>query len=291
MKCLVTGATGFLGSRIIRALLRDGHQVAILKRTTSDIWRLKDLISSLSVFDLDRTGFEVPFATGKPYDTLIHCSTCYGRKGESLSDIYKANVLLPLRLLDLGRKAGLSSFVNTDTILPRETSLYALSKSHFVEALKRYSETESFPVANLKLDHFYGPEDDKSKFTSFIILKCLSNEANIDLTFGEQKRDFLYIDDIVEAYRSILNSNRLKDPVFKSYEIGTGSPVTLRFFVEAVHALTRSKSRLNFGAIPYRDNEPMESTIDLKAISQLGWYPKISLEEGILSTIEYFSNE
>jgi len=291
MNYLVTGATGFLGSRIVRSLLEDGHQVSIIKRTSSDVWRIGDLIDSIRVFDLDQGGLGAPFVGIKPYDALIHCSTCYGRKNEGLTNIYNTNVLLPLRLLEEGKKAGLSIFINTDTVLPREINFYSLSKSHLAELLKKYSYEESFHIVNVKLDHFYGPEDDKNKFTSFIILKCLSAMESVDMTRGEQLRDFVYIDDIVDAYRLILNSTKYMCNLYNEYELGTGNPVSLRCYVETVCELTKSKCKFNFGAIPYRDNEMMQCSMDVKAISELGWCPKVSLKEGILSTIEYYSHE
>lgn len=109
----------------------------------------------------------------------------------------------------------------------------------------------------------------------------------IDLTLGEQKRDFIYIDDVVEAFMTLVNFSFDVPNNLYRYEIGTGKNIEIREFVQTVKTMTGNKvTRLNFGMLPYRENEIMESHVDISMLSRLGWQPQISLVEGLKYTID-----
>jgi nucleoside-diphosphate-sugar epimerase len=143
-------------------------------------------------------------------------------------------------------------------------------------------------VLNLKVQHFYGPGDDPTKFVSGLIARCLANVPEIPLTDGGQQRDFIYVTDVVSAMLELLNLPAGGGPRggFATYEIGSGSPVRVRELAELVHRLTGSRSRLNFGALAYRPGEPMLTCADTSALQALGWRPRVPLPEGLTRTIE-----
>ena len=131
----------------------------------------------------------------------------------------------------------------------------------------------------------YGPDDDASKFTTSVLHACHDHVEALALTAGEQRRDFVFIDDVVDAYATLLR----RAPELASSEsidVGSGTAPTVREFVETVHALCRSKTRLDFGAQPYRPNEAMHCRADLTRMRQLGWTPQYDLRSGLLRTIE-----
>lgn len=290
MKCLLTGATGFLGSRILRALLHAGHEVVILKRSFSDTRRIADLLSSVWAFDSDRDSVDAPFRKADRFDAVVHCATCYGRAGENYVDVFEANTAFPLRLLDAAAGSGVGVFINSDSVLPKDINEYSLAKAHFREWARYVGEREKIGIANLKFDHFYGPGDDSNKFTSFVMESCRANIEEINLTAGGQQRDFIYIDDVVSAYLVVLKTVALQSAFYREYEVGTGRSVTIRKFVETVHALTNSSTRLNFGAIPYRRHELMISHMDIAPLVSMGWAPRFSLEDGIKVTLRDMSS-
>jgi nucleoside-diphosphate-sugar epimerase len=129
----------------------------------------------------------------------------------------------------------------------------------------------------------YGPGDDTSKFTARVIKDCLANVAEIKLTPGDQKRDFVYIDDVVFAYDILLEQTNHQAASGRSF--GHGVAVTIREFVETVHQITGSTTRLNFGALPYRQNEIMHSGTDIEALMSLGWRCRTTLAVGIRKTV------
>lgn len=280
---LLTGGTGFLGSSLLRSLIREGIKVIVLARPSSNMARIDGLLKRVRVCVVGAASLDALFRENQ-VDLIIHCATNYGRREVDPIELLEANLMLPLKLLQLGRANNVSCFMNTDTILDKRVSHYSLSKSQMKDWLKMYAS--DIACVNIALEHFYGPRDDETKFATHIIHSLLRNVDAIDLTAGEQRRDFIFIDDVVDAFMKIIgHCGRLRKG-FYHYEIGTGRTVAIREFVSRAKALSgNTRTVLNFGALPYREHEVMESTADLSEIQKIGWRSKYSLDEGLRRTI------
>jgi nucleoside-diphosphate-sugar epimerase len=285
-KILLTGATGFLGSHILASLVDNFHyDVVILKRTTSDTFRIKKLLDSpkIKIYNADEINLEKIFDENS-IEIIIHCATNYGRNNENSLNIIQSNLVLPLSILQLAVDHGTKLFINTDTIIDKNISHYSLSKSHFLDWLKSYSD--HIKCVNLSLEHFYGAFDNRTKFTTYIISSFLNNVKELDLTAGEQKRYFIYIDDVVNAFLTILKSQNLLVDNFHNFDVSTEDNIKLKDFVLMVKSLTGNRTtKVNFGKIPYRSNEVMEFRTDISNLKRLGWSPVVELEEGLIKTI------
>ena len=284
-KILITGITGFLGSKLAMELVRTGYEVIALKRKSSSLKRLESFKNEITLYNIEEVDFQNVFKTHNKIDFIIHTATSYGRNNESPYEIFEANTGFPLKLLDAASMANVSKFINTDTILDKYLNLYSLSKNHLLEWGKFYSMRNKIEFINMRLEHFYGSDDDDSKFTSYVINKCNSNTKTLQLTSGEQKRDFIYIDDVVTAYTTVLKRVNSHNKWFDEYDVGSGNSSSIKDFVEMVRRLTNSNIELNFGALPYRKNEVMNSKADVKRLIDLGWKCKYNLEEGLKLTI------
>lgn len=285
-RILLTGVTGFLGSHLAKALLAAGHEVVALKRKSSSLHRVESVISGIDFYDIEGLDFDQLFRDCGKIDTIIHTATCYGRNNESVSEIFSANTEFPLRLLDAGSRAGVGVFLNTDTILDKYLNLYALSKNQLLQWGKFFSMHAKIRFANIRLEHFYGPDDDPTKFSTYVINSCLQNIPELKLTKGEQKRDFIFIDDVVSAYMVLLETmDSFKEP-FLEFDVGSGQSVSIREFVETVHRLTASKTQLLFGALPYREGEVMHSEANISGLAALGWQCRYDIETGLKQVFE-----
>jgi len=284
-RILLTGVTGFLGSHLAKASLASGYDVVALKRKSSSLHRVESIISDIELIDIEGLDFNGLFRDSGNIDTIIHTATCYGRNNESVSEIFTANTEFPLRLLDAGSRAGVEMFLNTDTILDKYLNLYSLSKNQLLQWGKFFSMHERIRFGNIRLEHFYGPDDDPTKFTTYIINSCLQNVPELKLTKGEQKRDFIHIDDVVSAYMVLLDKMEDSGGAFLEFDVGSGQSISISEFVKTVHRLTNSRTQLLFGALPYREGEVMHSVADISKLSALGWRCRYDIETGLKQVI------
>lgn len=126
----------------------------------------------------------------------------------------------------------------------------------------------------------YGPHDGNEKFITHLIKTMLNTRESIPLTLGEQVRDFIYIEDVVDAIEKVIE-NRTFFPNYKEIELGSGTGQKIKEVVELIARITKSKNELAFGAIDYRENEQMYSCADISVLRKIGWSPKFSLEQGL----------
>ncbi|QOY85101.1 NAD-dependent epimerase/dehydratase family protein [Paludibaculum fermentans] len=282
---LVTGGTGFLGSHLARALNRAGQRVVVLKRAGSDLARLRGLLPEITLHDADGAPLRTIFEAHR-VDSIIHTATSYGRRGERPSEILRTNLLLPMELLELAAEFQVGAFFNADTVLPGGLSYYATTKKQFLEYGRRMTADSVTRLVNVKLEHLYGPGDDGTRFIPWLIGAFLGGAASLDLTEGRQRRDFVYVEDVVDAF--LLLGERFAEGQMaeEEFEVGTGEAPALAEVVKLVHRLCQARTELRFGTVPYRGDELMCSESNTAALRQLGWRPRVRLEDGLTQTIQ-----
>ena len=288
MKILLTGASGFLGSALALHWWHAGHQVALMLRPSSKLDRLRGLQASFDICRFATDDEVAAFVKQAQPEVVVHTACAYGRQGESSLQLFDANLRMGLVLMQALQNGGKPvTFINTGSALASEVSPYALSKNQFAQwgRVLATQNTGSFQFINIMLQHMYGPGDDASKFTTHVLRACQRNDPVLKLTAGEQARDFIYIDDVVSAYDTLLMQRHQLESV-QDIELGFGVAPSIRQFVESVHRLTASRTELLFGAIPYRANEAMHCLANLERMTQLGWAPAFDLKAGLKRTIE-----
>ncbi len=288
---LITGGTGFLGSRVTALFLAKGYKVIVVKRNTSKLDRLSGLLENknLSFFNHE-DGLKKCFNDNK-IDFIIHTATCYGREKDSFADVALTNLVLPLELLELSLQSPVKVFINIDTFFnsklglePKEKS-YITTKKLFLEIATEVTKNTALKFINMRIEQMYGPEDGQKKFVISILNDLLMKKASLDLTRGGQKRDFVFVDDAAMAFIKVIeNHSILKN--FEEFGIGFGRSVTIKSAVSLMKKLTNSSSVLNWGAVPYRKNEIMASKARVKANKKIAWKPEVSFETGLKLTIK-----
>ena len=280
-KILLTGATGFVGSHILKRLLELGEDVVIILRETSSLERIKNL-NGFSVFKVNNQLSNLDELYQKhQINTIIHVSTEYGRSLD-YSSVLMSNVIFPIKLIEKADMKNLKLFINTDSFSSKfqdSTYLkeYVSSKRIFKEYLKSIF---GFQVINLQLEHVIGEYDSNGKFITFLFNEMLNNTKKIKLTEGNQKRDFIYISDVVDAYITTLKYKNYKKK-FVDFEVGTGQSIPIKEFVLTMHKILQSKSELLFGYIETRTDEIMDSSANNLDLIKLGWHPKFTIQIAI----------
>jgi CDP-paratose synthetase len=283
-----------LGSNLLNKLLANDYEVTLLKRSFSKTDYIHSMLShpNLTLFDLDIDNVEGVFADGG-IDCIIHTATEYGRSASTIHRVLETNLVYPIKLIELGIKYGVKYFINTDSYFNKENFRYShllnysLSKRSLVNWLKNLSN--DIRIANVVLEHIYGPNDSDAKFVGNLIQSiAIKQVERIALTHGHQKRDFIYVDDVAEAYVFLLNHLLSSKAKFSEFQLGTGQSVTVRTLAEAIKTLSHSPTVLGFGDIEYRSDEIMDSKADNSPLIALGWRPQVTLEEGIVKTINSY---
>lgn len=286
MKILATGMTGFLGANVLALLLSRGHEVVATRRPVSSMARVAASMGHSNLRWTSSDDLEIKKALDGGVEVILHCATHYGRAQSDPSAIIDSNIVLPLRLLAAGANAAVGCFVNTDTVLDKRISPYALSKHQFAEWLAAYStRIASISVA---MEHFYGGGDDPSKFTSQVLDAMARGNGELNMTPGEQRRYFLHVSDAAEALVLVCERwGELGERGHRRIEVGSTDSMSVRQFVDKTWELAgRPPVALNYGAIPYREGEVMAPEIDISAALSLGWRPKVDIESGLIASIE-----
>lgn len=285
---LLTGANGFVGSHILAGLIESGIFPMIMLRENAQLWRIIEFLPYCKIH-YNKNGLfnlEEIYQTHS-IDAIIHTATSYGRNA-ALSETFKTNVLLPLEIIEKAIENGVKLFINTDSYFAKSQynqvylSHYTESKRILEKMLPAYCD--QIKIVSMRLEHVFGEQDAESKFVTHILKDLLVNKSEIYLTAGLQKRDFIYIKDVVAAYIFVLKQSK-QLPQYSEFEVGTGVPLTIRDFVELMTSQIRSSSRLNFGALPLRPNDIENSCADISGLNALGWKPTYAIEDAITEMI------
>ena len=292
---LITGGSGFLGSKIAADFQRQGWQVILALRKGYLPERLskldKDKVKTVEVIDGRINGL-----SDMHVDVAVHAATCYGRNGESWSQIAEANIILPLDILMQAEKIKLGMFINFDTffndqiIFEGNEAIYVKTKKIFSEILFNASNSLAVKCVNLRLEQVYGPEDNEKKFIPQIIKSLISGVEVIKLTGGEQKRDWIYADDVVGAVAAIVgrydNLSR-----YAEFGIGTGRSISIKEVAGYLKEITNSKAVLGFGELPYRQGEIFDSKANISGVNRLGWQSTTDWRDGLKKTVLYYQEK
>lgn len=284
MEILITGGNGYLGSALATEFARLDFKINLIVRIGSNLSRIDNLNINLFKFKDEEELIRI-INTIHP-TIVIHTACNYGRNNESSSEIYDANFRFGALIIDsLIKNCNEAVFLNVSTSLPANLNLYSLSKFQFSEFGRKMGNMykEKFKFINIILQHIYGPNEDNSKFLANVISSLKTNIPILELTKGEQLRDFVYIDDVVEAFKVLLiNIEKIKTD---QVEIGSGTVISIKNLVLKIKEITKSNTELDFGAIPYRSGEVMYSKSNLTMMNTYGWNPKYDLDKGLKQII------
>lgn len=286
---LLTGATGFIGRKLRRRIIEEFGQVVCVKNkhVIED-----DMAEKCTWYGNDRSSLQKAFCDNE-INIVIHCATAYDNKGYTNFAVYESNLHFPLMLLEIACEHGCQMFLNTDSFFtkvfdeqrgfePVYRDAYTRSKYLFKVIARANINDEDLAFINMKLEHVYGEEDSLSKFINWFWSALKRGESPIKLTAGTQKRDWIHVDDVVNAYLTVVkNRDVFEGKKYYSIEIGTGTMTSIKDVCCKMQRLSGSDARLLFGERVMPKGEMKESKADISFLSSMGWKPDITLEEGL----------
>lgn len=294
---LVTGATGFLGGQLAARLRGEGAEVIGTSRGRAYSSRG----ATVEAVDL-RTQQSVDELFARCRFAEVYHLAAYGVRSDE-SDVTEAIGMNTLAAANLARAAianGVSRFVYLGTAYEyaaqdrpvdesapvKPVNLYGAAKAAASLLLDYFFRAEGLPLITLRAFAAYGPGEKPPKLIPFVCSQALDNQP-VSLTSGNQVRDYLYVDDLIEGVLAA----REKALPGSVYNLGAGvdNAITIRSLVELVlRAAGRPATLCQFGTMKPRRQEPLLLAADIaRAKSELGWQPRIPLHEGIQRTVEW----
>lgn len=292
MKIAILGSTGYLGTRIAsRFAANPENEIVCVHRANSNLNELNRIKGNLSYCLSDYISLKACLSESvPPCDVIINASCSYMR-GASEEQIMESNMIFPLRALNLAlnnpQSQGKLQYISIGTGLPDDFNIYTFSKSQLNEIGRFFADRKKLRYTNLVLQNYYGPYEQQDRFLADCIAKLERNEP-IRLTHGEQKRDFIYVDDVVDAIELIANHKEL--PNYLDVPLGSGEAPSIKELISYLKRITGSSSELLWGAIPLRPNEP-SICADLSIYHLLGGKITYDWKSGMRHMLEEMNYE
>lgn len=303
LKVLVTGATGFIGSNLIDRLINDGHDVYALIRpkTTNGTKRLEKY---KNINFIQSTPENLDKVKDLPVFDICFNLASYGvdYRQQNTEDMIDGNIKFILNIIDFCEKNKTKMLVHTGSCFEygvneakplKETdnlnphSLYAASKVSSVFMANTYAKIKGVKMITIRPFGVYGANEGMHRLVPQLI-DCVINNKKLDMTEGEQIRDYLFVNDLVDAYIKIATDYRAN--VYDIYNVCSSQEISIKKLVEKICDIyDYDISNFNFGNIPYRKNEVMYFVGDnSKIYNDIEWKPTTSLEDGLKLTIEWY---
>lgn len=301
-RVLLTGATGFLGTHLARRLLAAGAEVHAIRRHASKHTRLPAEGLHWHTADLiDYRSLERAVVASRPevVFNLAAYGTTFDQRDRDLAfhvnvegslNLWRALEAMTCRFVHTGScgEYGQIRGQVTEDVACEPTWFYPATKNASVVLLSTLGRQTGREVVTLRPFGPYGAADAPGRVLPHVIISLL-NGNEVRVTAGEQLRDYLHVDDHVQAFL-LAGATPLRQ-TGAIYNIGSGEIVTLRKVIETVANTVGggATKRVDFGAVEYRDSEIWEMCCDISAARRdLGFQPRISLEDGIRRTVEWF---
>ncbi len=299
---LVTGGAGFIGSHTADLLISEGYKVTALDDLSTGKReyineRAKFVFSGITKLDIKKF---------RKIDAVIHCAAQISVSKsvrEPVSDA-QINVLGSLNLLEMCRKLGIGKFVFASTggaiygsapkafpinesQIEAPESPYAVSKKSVELYMDFYRKTYGIDCISLRYANVYGPRQDylgEAGVIAIFINQLLRNQKPVIFGNGRQTRDFVYAEDVAFANLAALN----KKTISKKINIGTARETSISSLYSSIANIMGNHIK-PIHEKP-RKGDVMRSSLDVKlAKKELGWEPKVKLEDGLKRTIKWFS--
>lgn len=299
MKAFVTGATGFIGSYLLKYLVSEGHELMCLKRSTSDMFRVEDFKNNVLWIDIT-DDWTSEFRKFKP-DIIYNLAWDGVSSTERLIWAKQVhNIELQQELLDLSIECGVKKFVGTgsqseygdfegtvDEQYPTNPkTAYAATKIACLDLLKSFCEINNLEWYWFRLFPLFGATE-SGRWLIPSLIKNICTQDHMDLTPGEQQLPYLFVGECAKAIASPIYSDN-KSGI---YNVCADNPQPLKVLVTSIRNRVNPCFKLNFGVLPYRYGQSMYMCGNTSKLSKnLYKLDTTTFNERLGETINYYKH-
>ena len=305
MKVLVTGGAGFIGSHLVDRLIQEGNQVVVIDNLSTGKRKQVNKKAVLYKIDIRSKRIERVFRKERPL-TVVHLAAQMNVRHSTENPEFDAdvNILGTLNLLEHAVNNGVRkvSFASSGGAVYGEQEVFPAAESHRTEPLSPYgisklagekylayyANTMGLRTVVLRFANVYGPRQDSEGEAGVVAIfskLMLEGGQPIINGTGKQTRDFVYVDDIVEAIMATIGED-----IQGIFNVGTGQESTVNECYGIIKSLTNSSCKDLYGAA--KKGEQFRSVLDVtKLRERFGWDPQVSLPEGLKLTVEFFQGQ
>lgn len=304
-RVLVTGASGFIGSHLVRRLVSDGVEVHALTSAVSSMVpvRLVDLRHTIVLHEgslTDRGAMDAVVDAARPTHVFhLGAYTHVGKSWQRVDECVDVNVAGTANLLQALAGSGYRRFVNVGTseiygnvaapfredMAVQPVSPYAASK-YAAECLCRvFQQGHGWPIVMVRPFNAFGPAQTPDRIIPEVIVRALQGQV-LPMTEGRQTREFNYVEDLADGMVRAAAVPGIEGELFN---LGCGQDISVRDVATLVLELLGDPVVAKFGALEDRPTEIWEMRADsTKARAVLGWAPRHTLAEGLAKTIDWY---
>ena len=284
---LVTGAAGFIGLHIVSELVNNGSTVYALIEKSDEIGKIKLLNTSPAIVIIDSFDQMINNPESFPeFDGIFHLATVgVDPKFNNIELFCDVNIKMACQLIDFAKSNKTKLFVNfgscfeygdhgnvllSEDIECKPESLYAISKNASTNLSICYAKKLGVNMITVRPFGVFGEGEGENRLAPSIIKSCLHNKV-VKTTAGEQIRDFVNVKDVAKAVIALTKGEYVP---YEIYNICSDDPVSVKdFILEIVDTCNFDRSLIDFGGIPYRDNEAMVFAGSNKKLQSIINYP------------------
>ena len=304
MRILITGGAGFLGSHLTDRLLEDGHEIICMDNLFTGSKRNIAHLMQNPNFEFLRHDVTDPFKLEVDQIYNLACPASPVHYQYNAIKTIKTSVMGAINCLGLAKRVNARVFQASTSEVYGDPEVHPQPESYWgsvnpigirscYDEGKRCAETLFFDyhrqngvdIRIVRIFNTYGPRmsPEDGRVVSNFIVQALRGEDITIFGDGSQTRSFCYYSDLIDGFVRLMEQDKLVGPV----NIGHPGEFTMLELAEKVIQLTGTQSRIVYEALPADDPKQRQPDIEL-AKTELGWEPRVSLDEGLVETIDYF---
>ncbi|MCK5603111.1 GDP-mannose 4,6-dehydratase [Candidatus Pacearchaeota archaeon] len=299
-RILITGVAGFIGANLVRRLIQAGGEIHAIVRERTNLWRIKEVLTKLTLHRVDLLDFEELQQTVNRInpEIIIHLAK-HGPSPEDRWETLETNIIGTSNLLEVTSSLNYQCFIHTGTSLeygPKSqpmtesdilepSTFFGVTKASATMLCQQFAKARGRPIVILRPFMVYGYWDVPTNLIPTAIRAAMRKEK-LALTPPGYRRDWVFIEDVIEAYLLTIQAENIAGEIIN---MGSGEQWSNEEIVDMVQDVYGQKIEVQVGAYSPRSFDTTHWVADIqKARKLLGWEPRHILRRGLEKTISWF---